>query len=48
MTDLSRYKRHYRTIGRLEVLVAAGKCPVCEMLLVSKYHYDCPYLDEKC
>lgn len=43
MTDLSRYVRHYRTIGRLQVLLAQGKCPYCEMLLVSKYHNDCSY-----
>ena len=43
MTDLSRYVRHYRTIGRLQVLLSQGKCPYCEMLLVSAYHTDCSY-----
>ncbi len=43
MTDLSRYVRHYRTIGRLQVLLAQGKCPYCEMLLSSTYHTDCTY-----
>lgn len=27
-------------------LLAKGKCPVCEMLLVSQYHIKCPYLNE--
>lgn len=44
MNDLSRYVRHYRTIGRLQVLLAQGKCPMCELLLTSTYHTDCEYL----
>lgn len=27
-------------------LLAKGKCPVCEMLLVSQYHIKCPFLLE--
>lgn len=46
MTDLSKYRRYYGTTERLKKLLAAGRCPACEMKLESKYHAPCPYLDD--
>lgn len=44
MTDYSEYRRHYATEQRIKLLISQEKCPVCELLLASRFHTDCPYL----
>ncbi len=44
--DLSKYRRYHATIERMENLVRNGRCPACELLLTSKYHTECVYLDD--
>ena len=39
-----RKTRHMNKEDRMKFLLAKGACPICELLLVSKYHTDCPYL----
>ena len=46
-------REHMRRVRALNVdavhekrMVAKGKCPVCEMLLKSKYHEGCPWLPQ--
>jgi C4-type Zn-finger protein len=46
MTDLSKYRAHYLTELRAKRLIDSGRCPVCEMLLASTYHTNCPYLKD--
>lgn len=44
--DLSKYRRYYGTTERLKKLLEHGRCPACEIRLESKYHSNCPYLDD--
>lgn len=46
MNDYSKYRAHYLTEERARRLIENGRCPVCEMLLISKYHTDCQYLKD--
>lgn len=30
---------------RIKRYIKMGKCPVCEMLLTSRYHTNCPFIN---
>lgn len=46
-TEYSRnWARKKREALHRERLIQEGKCPVCEMLMKSKYHVKCPYLGD--
>lgn len=44
MSDFHKYRAYYKTKTRLTILANDGKCPLCEILLTSKYHTDCEWL----
>jgi len=48
--DHTKYSREWAQRKREENhrkrLLLEEKCPVCEMLLESEYHFKCPFLDD--
>ena len=46
MNIYSKYIGYYKTEKRLKEFIKKKKCPVCEIMLESKYHTDCSFLQD--
>lgn len=46
MADILIERARAREERRVAKLILEGKCPVCEMLLISTFHIRCKYLDD--
>lgn len=41
-----KWMRNMREVKHKERLLRDGKCPECEMILASKFHYKCSFLGD--
>lgn len=46
MSNKKPIARHLNKVDRRKEMLATGRCPECEIKLISPYHTDCPYLKD--